>query len=84
MPATSKQSLIVTGKTSRGRASPRAMRTSESLAARQVEAASRSRSQPDQGARWRSRAENSRLSSPARKLEAESSKSGMAGSPGML
>ena len=40
MPATSKQSLIVTGKPSRGWASPRAMRVSESLAPRQADAVS--------------------------------------------
>jgi len=93
MPATSKQSLIVAGKPSRGRASPRAMRASESLALRQADAASfctiafKAGSRRSMAARVdprRSRAENSRLSSAACKLEAESSKSGMAGSPEML
>jgi|GEM_PF-7088465 len=93
MPATSKQSLIVTGKPSRGRASPRAMRASQFLAPRQADAASfctiafTAGSRRSMAARVeprRSRAENSRGSSAACKLEAESSKFGMAGSPGML
>jgi hypothetical protein len=40
MPATSKQSLIVTGKPSRGRATQGATRASELAAARQADAAS--------------------------------------------
>ena len=40
MPATSKQSLIVAGKPTRGRASPRAMRASELSTARVADAAS--------------------------------------------
>ena len=93
MPATSKLSLIVTGKPSSGRASPRAIRASESFAPRHADAASfctiafKAGSRRSIAARVeprRSRAENSRLSSAACKLDAESSKSGMAGSPGML
>jgi hypothetical protein len=55
MPATSKQSLIVTGKPSRGRAT----RASELAAARQADAASlQSCSRPDRGAPWRQESKN--------------------------
>jgi len=90
MPATSKQSLIVTGKPSRGRAT----RASELAAARQADAASfctnrvQGRIEALHGGKSRkirrSSPENSRLSSAACTLAAESSKCGMAGSLRMV
>ncbi len=94
MPATSKQSLIVTGKPSRGRATPGATRASELAAARQADAALflhnrvQGRIEALHGGKSRkirrSSAENSRLSSAACILAAESSKCGMAGSLRMV
>jgi hypothetical protein len=63
------QKIVFAGGQLGGRASPRAMRVSESLAPRQADAVSflQSRSRPEQGARWR---QESHQGGPARKIPA--------------